>query len=291
MALDMDDEFQPVDAQTSSLSRTPEPRLAGPSVFEMRRRAAVPALAGIVTDIAGYREMCGVPLRQREPASLVVPLVISFAGPFGIGIGSAPVAAWRSFAAGLWAGPVTIESSGDACCLQVNFTPLGARRFFDVPMSELTSRLVEPEAVLGSPFTSLRNRLGEMPDWESRFRLVEDFITSRLAQARTPSAQVSRAYRQIMASGGQARIARIAADVEWSRKHLAERFAEDIGLTPKSVARIARLERAIALSRSQTQAGWADIAAACGFSDQPHLASEFQALAGATPTAFMARAA
>ncbi|HTV72056.1 MAG TPA: AraC family transcriptional regulator [Rhizobiaceae bacterium] len=255
------------------------------------RRAPVAALAGIVTDIAGYREMERGNFRQWEPASLVVPLVISFAGPFGIGIGSGAVIPWRSFAAGLWAGPVTIESGGDAWCLQVNFTPLGARRFFGVPMSEIARRLVEPEVLLGPAFLSLRDRLGDMPDWEARFRLVESFIAARLLQAPAPSAQVAQAYRHIVASGGRALISRVAAEVAWSRKHLAEKFADEVGLTPKTVARIVRLERAIALSRAGTEAGWADIAAACGFADQPHLAGEFQALAGATPTEFMARAA
>jgi len=257
----------------------------------MMRRAPVAALAGIVTDIAGYREMERGNFRQWEPASLVVPLVISFAGPFGIGIGSGAVIPWRSFAAGLWAGPVTIESGGDAWCLQVNFTPLGARRFFGVPMSEIARRLVEPEVLLGPAFLSLRDRLGDMPDWEARFRLVESFIAARLLQAPAPSAQVAQAYRHIVASGGRALISRVAAEVAWSRKHLAEKFADEVGLTPKTVARIVRLERAIALSRAGTEAGWADIAAACGFADQPHLAGEFQALAGATPTEFMARAA
>lgn len=270
-----------------------EPTVRAPLTgdYELVRRPAGAQLAGVITDMTGYREMQRGSFRQWEPASLVVPLIISFAGPFGIGIGSETVVPWRSFAAGLWAGPVTIESSGDAFCLQVNFTPLGARRFFGLPMSELTRRIVEPEALLGSSFRSLREQLGEIPDWESRFRLVENFIAERLLQGAETSPQVAHAYHKIIASGGQARIARIAGDVEWSRKHLAEKFTEQIGLTPKTVARIARLERAIALSRAGTETGWADIAAACGFADQPHLVGEFQALAGASPTEFMARAA
>jgi AraC-like DNA-binding protein len=266
-------------------------RPAQPQEFEIVRRTPSPALAGVVTDIASYRELAPGAFRQWEPASLVVPLVIGFDGPFDVGIGTAPTLPWQSFVAGLWAGPVAIESRGDACCLQVNFTPLGARRFFGLPMSELASRMVEPEQVLGPAFSALRDRLGDTAGWPERFAMVEAFIAGRLERAALPPLQVELAYRRIVETGGQARISRIAAGVEWSRKHLAEKFVDQVGLTPKAVARIVRLERAIAMARSGAAGGLADVAAACGFADQPHLNAEFRVLAGATPMEFFARAA
>ena len=56
-------------------------------------------------------------------------------------------------------------------------------------------------------------------------------------------------------------------------------------MPPKTVARILRFRRALALVR-----GGADLAATaqdCGFADQPHLNREFRALAGATPVTFV----
>ncbi|WP_368773614.1 DUF6597 domain-containing transcriptional factor, partial [Mesorhizobium sp. M7A.F.Ca.MR.362.00.0.0] len=120
--------------------------------FEMRRRLPDPRLQGIVSDICGYREMTPGHMRNVEYASLTVPLVFNFAEPFAIGLGKAPGDNDRfaSFAAGLFAGPVVIESFGGACCVQVNFTPLGARRFFRLPMSELADSMVVLDDVLGA---------------------------------------------------------------------------------------------------------------------------------------------
>ncbi|MER9305685.1 AraC family transcriptional regulator [Mesorhizobium sp. M0293] len=86
--------------------------------FEMRQRLPDPRLQGIVSDICGYRELAPGHMRNVEYASLTVPLVISFAEPFAIGLGEAPGDNDRfaSFAAGLYAGPVVIESFGGACC-------------------------------------------------------------------------------------------------------------------------------------------------------------------------------
>ncbi|RWG71506.1 MAG: AraC family transcriptional regulator, partial [Mesorhizobium sp.] len=57
---------------------------------EMVRRKPAAPLAGIVTDICGYREILPGHFRMVEYASLTVPLVISFAEAFAIGLGRSP---------------------------------------------------------------------------------------------------------------------------------------------------------------------------------------------------------
>lgn len=258
--------------------------------FEMRRRLPDPALDGIVSDICGYRETAAGHFRNVEYASLTVPLVISFAEPFAIGLGRAPGDNDRfaSFAAGLFAGPVMIESFGTACCLQINFTPLGARRFFRLPMSELTDSMVVLDDVLSAEGMALREQLGNAPDWASRFDLAEAFVTARLAKAPETPLEIAWAYDRIIASGGRTRIASIAERLGWSRKHLAGKFTDATGIGPKTLSRIVRFNRALGLSRRQTT-DWADIAADCGYADQAHLVREFRVLAGETPTALVDR--
>ncbi|MBZ9721793.1 AraC family transcriptional regulator [Mesorhizobium sp. AD1-1] len=258
--------------------------------FEMRRRLPDPRLQGIVSDICGYREMAPGHMRNVEYASLTVPLVISFAEPFAIGLGKAPGDNDRfaSFAAGLFAGPVVIESFGGACCVQVNFTPLGARRFFRLPMSELTDSMVVLDDVLGAQGLALRERLGNAPDWTTRFDMAEAFVTARLENAAETPLEIAWAYDRIITSGGRTRIASIAERLGWSRKHLAGGFSNAIGMGPKTLSRIVRFNRALGLSRQQA-VDWADIAADCGYADQAHLVREFRDLAGETPTGISAR--
>ncbi|MFD1982971.1 helix-turn-helix domain-containing protein [Mesorhizobium newzealandense] len=258
--------------------------------FEMRRRLPNPALQGTITDICGYREMAPGHLRNVEYASLTVPLVISFAEPFAIGLGKAPGDNDRfaSFAAGLFAGPVVIESFGGACCVQVNFTPLGARRFFRRPMSELTDSMVVLDDVLGAEGMALRERLGNAPDWAARFDIAEAFVAARLENAAETPLEIAWAYDRIITSGGRTRISSLAERLGWSRKHLASGFSNAIGIGPKTLSRIVRFNRALGLSRQPT-ADWADIAADCGYADQAHLVREFRVLAGETPTALSVR--
>ena len=257
--------------------------------FEMVRRAPGDRLQGAVTGICGYRETAPSRFRNVEYASLTVPLVISFAEPFSIGLGKEPGDNDRfaSFAAGLYAGPVVIESFGGACCIQINFTPLGARRFFGRPMSELTDSMVGLDDVLGLEGIALREQLGNARDWSTRFAIAETFVATRLTEARAIQAEIAWAYDRITASGGRMRIASLADRLGWSRKHLAGTFSNAIGVGPKTLSRIVRFNRALGLSR-QGENDWADIAADCGYADQAHLVREFRDLAGATPTAIAA---
>ena len=259
--------------------------------FEMVRRAPGDRLQGAVTDICGYRETAPGRFRNVEYASLTVPLVISFAEPFSIGLGKEPGDNDRfaSFAAGLYAGPVVIESFGGACCIQINFTPLGARRFFGKPMSELTDSMVGLDDVLGLEGIALREQLGNARDWSTRFAIAETFVATRLTEARAIQAEIAWAYDRITASGGRMRIASLADRLGWSRKHLAGSFSNAIGVGPKTLSRIVRFNRALGLSR-QGENDWADIAADCGYADQAHLVREFRDLAGQTPTTLSVQA-
>lgn len=257
--------------------------------FEMVRRAPSPLLAGVVTSLIGFRELVPAHVRQSEAASLTVPLVISFGEPFAIGLSRAPGANDRfaSFASGLHVGPVVIDSFGRSCCVQVNFTPLGARRFFGMPMNELADRVVTLDDVLGQHGNALRERLGQETDWRQRLDLAEMWIVERLIMTSLPAAEIAWAMAKITSSGGRVRIATIAGEIGCSRKHLAARFADLVGIGPKAVARIIRFDRAARLARKGFGVDWAGLAVECGYSDQAHLVREFRELSGATPTALL----
>jgi AraC-like DNA-binding protein len=251
------------------------------------QRTPAPGLSALVSGIFGYEER-GVAMRGVvEAASLDVPLIINFGSAFHLGLGRKPGACDRytSFAAGLFAGPVMMDSDGGAQCVQVNFTPLGGRLFFGLPMSELADTMVPLDALGDCAIQALARRLGELNSWAARLDLAEQFVAARLAGADGLDPAVSWAFAQLMQKGGDIRISAIAGKLDWSRRRLVERFRRDIGLPPKAVARIIRFNAAQALAANGEHAGWADIAAACGYADQAHLTREFVLMAGSTPTA------
>ena len=86
-----------------------------------------------------------------------------------------------------------------------------------------------------------------------------------------------------MASRGQIRVERLAAEAGWSRKRLWSRFRSQIGLTPKRAAQLIRFDHAA--HRLAAGHSAALVAADNGYVDQSHLHRDVMAFAGITPTA------
>ena len=224
--------------------------LTAPSAFELARRAPSQRTAGLISGMTGYRETARGRFFQRETASLVVPLIISFGTPFLIALGREPDAADRqpSFAAGLYAGPVLIESDGGAECVQVDFTPLGAYRFFGGTVVDLAARMVDMSDVLGR-----EGRATARTAWRYA-RLAEPLRSGRgfCRRSRQPPA-VARDRIRLSTIGAQRRAARGSPR---SRKRSAgaasiwsNRFRSELGLAPKPVARMMRFHRACRLAQ------------------------------------------
>lgn len=258
----------------------------------LTRRWPGSELAGLVSRITGYQEN-GRPIAGAvEMASLVVPLVISFGAPFRIGLGRRPEVHddYASFTSGLFAGHVVIDSAGDCACIQIDFTPLGAYRFFGLPMRELSAGMVTLEDLADQGIVDLRRRLENSEDWNERLGIAEAFLRDRLRRGPAVSSAIVSAYRELAFCHGNIRIAAVARRLDWSRKHLSQRFQDEIGLPPKQLARIFRFNRLIELAKCTEMPDWADLAGECGYADQAHLTREFSEFAGTSPARWQAAA-
>jgi AraC-like DNA-binding protein len=186
-----------------------------------------------------------------------------------------------AFVGGLSDRPLMTEFVGAAGGVQVDLTPLGARRCLALPMDELTNRVVTLEDVLGQAAPLLAEQLYEAPGWPQRFALLDAALVRRVASGPAPAPEVAWTFQRLAEAGGRPPIGPLAAEVGWSRRHLAARWRRDVGMGPKAVARVLRFERALQLLREGR--ALADVAYDCGYADQSHLNRDFRALAGGTP--------
>lgn len=248
------------------------------------RRTPDVRLRDSVLSYTGYVERAPAPMRRLEVPSAGIPLILSF-GPSLLVDG----VRHRSFVAGLGDAATVTEYAGEQRGIQVDLSPLGARRLLGLPMAELARRVVALEDVLGARADQLVERLRHAPGWELRFALLDAELLQRLDRAAPVAPEIEHAWARLQASHGTVVIATLAAEAGWSRRHLAARFQAEVGLPPKTVARILRFQRVTQTLRRTGGSGLAELAYACGYADQPHLNRDFRAFAGTTPTDFAAR--
>ncbi len=256
---------------------------SGESRWTLLARAPEPHLRPFVSGYQGYVETGSVPVRRQEVPTTRVPLIVNFDAPWRIAGAKddATPAVESSFFAGLFERSVWVEATGPAHCVQIDLTPIGAHLVFGFPMHELANRVVSLDDVLPAGERRLAERLADATSWSARFELLDRVLAKRLAEATPPSREVVWAYDALEQTGGRVPIASLAEGIGRSRRHLATRFREQVGLPPKTVARIFRFRRALELLGRGS--GFAELAYECGYFDQAHLNRDFRQFAGTSP--------
>lgn len=259
----------------------------GPVRIEHEVVPPAPALSSLVRRYIGYRYSGLPPGTHLGLPSPDLTIVLSLGRRTQLTAMPDPrqrPAAFDGLVGGLHTRPVVIAYDGDMRGIELDMTPAGARAMLGMPAGELGGQVVPLEDVLGRPGAELLEALDEQETWAGRFALVDRFFLARLGGLRAASPELSEAWRLIVAARGRERVVDVARAVGWSRRHLQERFAGEYGVGPKELARIARFHRSKRLLQRARGANLAEVAAACGYSDQSHLAREWNQLAGCPPS-------
>jgi AraC-like DNA-binding protein len=246
-----------------------------------------PSLLGHARLYYGFEERAASPIRRCEGPGTDVILLFSFGPEWRIDRAPEPTGTWESrtsFVAGLRESSVLTEHDGYSIGMQVNLTPPGAYALLGLPMGELAGRTVDLEDVLDKE-RQLPERLAALPTWGQRFQLLDAALAARLEEARPPSSCVEWAWGRLAKTNGRVSVDSLAAELGWSRKRLAARFREQIGLLPKAAARMLRFERAKALLE-HGELDLADIGHVCGYFDQAHLSNDVRRITGMTPSIY-----
>ncbi len=254
--------------------------VAGEAERAPRRRAPHPALRELVTDYHGYFHDSLAPGVHHGLPSTSLTVVVAFDEPLDVAWQSDPGSRGQHWAmlSGLHTDPALIHHHGFQHGIQLALTPLGARALLGAPAGALARSLVSLH------MDRAYDAMASTSRWDRRFAILDDLLLARVA-ASDPQpirGELAHSWRRIRHTRGAVRVAELADEVGWSRRHLTERFTDEYGIGPKQAARIERFQQARHLLG--TGLAVADVAARCGYADQAHLTREFRALGGCTPT-------
>lgn len=208
-------------------------------------------------------------------------MVVHFRSPISSDRRNYENCAYKSVVTGIQKDTVTLQPSGPTGSVVVRFRPEAASRLFGA-MAPFADANVELSDVVDAPaLASLEDQLSAAPDRAVRSRVIQAFVQDRLRVGAADRC-VDHAVRQLRRAPATP-VSVLSHALGISERHLARRFGDAVGASPKQFARLARAEKVLA-ARWRGLA-WADIALACGFNDQAHMIRDFKALTGLTPGA------
>jgi len=185
---------------------------------------------------------------------------------------------------GLHQGPIDTEAPHGNALLGVAFTARGTFPWLGERMDTLSDRIIALADALGDGALRLRERLLNTASLEGRFCCVERWLLSRLKPRSIVHPAVRWAVDRITATGGRLAVEDLATETGFTRKHLGNLFRQQVGLSPKALARVHRFRGAMTLLHGANgQVPWAELAEQCGYYDQSHLINEFRRFTGLSP--------
>ena len=188
----------------------------------------------------------------------------------------------RQRVTGIQTNAITVRPTGPIGAVIVHIKPEAAYRVMGGRMDEFTDANVGLSDLFGpTEALLLEEMLGEAEGAAERAKCVQAFLL-RCLRTHIPDGVLRQAVVELCRTPNLS-VQRLASRLDISERQLSRHFHAMVGTSVKQFARIARFGKAFAARRRGC--GWADIAHACGFTDQAHLIHDFQRMAGQSPEA------
>jgi len=180
--------------------------------------------------------------------------------------------------------PIRILQRGAVHLVGVRFRLGGLGPFVKHDLRRFTNRTPPPIEVFGAGALALEADLRTLGADEAARRLDAFLLAQLQRDPRRPAFEA--ALATLVASGGTATVEEAARQAGVSVRQVDRLFARELGLAPKTVARVLRFQTALRMLMRDPGVSLADVAMSAGYFDQPHFIREFRRLSGGVPRGY-----
>jgi AraC-like DNA-binding protein len=200
--------------------------------------------------------------------------------------GGAVLVADSGFLIGPHDRPIVNEPQGETYCVGIVTVPTGCRPVLGLAPATLRGRIVDllrawPKAA------GLRRALLRCGTAAAALDVVEEALGTLEPFDRQAIGRCEIAVRNLVAEPARP-IGDIAAALGLSHGYLDRLFTAQVGLSPRTLARILRVRRLLEGIDVHGMVGWAGKATELGWFDQAHLIRDFKRHTGVTPSEYVA---
>lgn len=137
---------------------------------------------------------------------------------------------------------VDVEHDAPHNNIGIEFSPLGAYRFFHLPQSDLKNKLFLLEDVLGKSARDIQEKIANTEDVNEKIQLIQSYLSKLLSKSE-PDLVLDYCIRQIENLKGLVKVMELERKTGYSSRWIYEKFREKIGLSPKSLSSIVRFNQ------------------------------------------------
>ncbi len=178
------------------------------------------------------------------------------------------------------------EPTGETVAVGIVTTAVGCRSVFGLQPAGVAGQVMDLTECWPSA-RAIRESLLRLTDPEAMLDLVADVLAAGLDLADPGLDRCERAVA-LLTDDPTLPIASVARSAGISHGHLDREFARIVGLSPRRLARLLRVQRLLEGIDAHGDVAWASLAAELGWSDQSHLIRDVKRHTGVSPSWYVA---
>ncbi|MAU70714.1 MAG: AraC family transcriptional regulator [Pseudozobellia sp.] len=195
----------------------------------------------------------------------------------------------RAMVLGQTIEPFYIEPTGFVNTFAVRFYPYGFANFVSEPISNLVNKETPINQLFRAENTDdLEQKIIKSQNTRQRISIIEKFLLDRLNDENIINKIVKNTVDSLLSTNGSASINSILKEDLSKRRQLERNFKKQIGLSPKQLGKVIRLQTALKLLLDQKSENLTDIAYESEYFDQAHFIKDFKEFTGINPKEFIA---
>lgn len=192
----------------------------------------------------------------------------------------------RCFLIGQLTEPYIVEPMGETGTFIVRFHPNGFLPFTSISIKESENKAISLEKLYGQEGVSLGTSVIGAVNNKERIEIIESFLLGKLKNSENIDRVVQRTVDNILKASGQVNIAELSKDHKLNRRSLARKFSSNVGLSPKQLSKIIRLQTSLNSLLNSEIDKLTDVVYENQFFDQAHFIKDFKEFTGLTPKEF-----
>jgi len=194
----------------------------------------------------------------------------------------------RAIVVGQITEPFIIQPIGYVNCFATRFYPYGIVNFIKTPLKNLENKETPITQLFGKSIAnSLEQKIIQAANTQKRIEIIETFLLNKLNETATIDNIVKSTVDALLASSGNSPIKSILKEDLSKRRQLERKFINQIGISPKQLGKVLRIDTALKLMLKQKTDSFTEIAYEIGYYDQNHFIKDFKEFTGITPKEFL----